>query len=79
MANLTFLYGPISHPSSWLESFGYGRVGKQMGVVVLFLDGFACIYQDTTVEDYQRLRRARSKGRTIHKYFYHLDYTPIDY
>ena len=79
MANLTFLYGPISHASSWLESFGYGRVGKQMGVVVLFNDGVAILYPDTTVDDYQYLRKSRSKGKAIWRKFYHLEYVIIDY
>lgn len=79
MAKLTFLYGPVSHPSSWVDAFGYAHYGSEMGVAVLFKDGFACLYPDTSVDDYQYLRKSRSKGKSIWKRFYYLPYVEISF
>jgi hypothetical protein len=56
----------------------YVRRGKYgSGVAVQFEDGFQCFYPGTTVEDYQYLRKARSKGKSIWKKFYDLEYEQL--
>lgn len=76
-----FLYGPLQAPnSSWVDSYGlvYVRKGKNgMGVAVQFKDGFSCWYPGTDSTDYQKFRKARSKGKWVWKYLYDLEYEAL--
>jgi len=74
----TVLMGPKSVSSSWLSSIALLYAGNKTGVGVEFIDGTQVFYPDTTVEDYNYLSGATSKGKAIWRKFYDLPYEVIN-
>ena len=60
--------------SSWVREIHLVRVGGAEEVMVTFRDGARAHYPGTTEADYDRLRRAGSKGKEVWRSFYRKPY-----
>jgi len=63
---------PVS--SSWVKSIHLVRIGGSESVMLIFNDGARCHYPGTTVEDFELIRRASSKGKAVWRHFYRKPY-----
>ncbi len=60
--------------SSWVSVIHLVRVGGAEEVMITFDDGIKAHYPGTTIVDFERIRRARSKGREVWRSFYRKPY-----
>ncbi len=60
--------------SSWVLMIHLVRVGGAEEVMLTFRDGARAHYPGTTVDDFLRIKRARSKGKEVWRSFYRKPY-----